>query len=547
MHELMIYDIRPSEELGPIGIGFTHDRLRPGELSGSFVGGLDLTCDLIASRGVAAVLSLTEEGIEPVSLPLVDFAAGVRARHMLWYHLPIRDRHVPGEAFEQGWQIVGEELRRLIRHGFGVLVHCEGNLCRSAMIIARLIVELGFHWRLPFDLLHEFRKGLFPGGETIGHVCGQEPVPEKRPSRDTAARCDRAVGAMLGLAVGDAVGTTLEFKARDSYPRHTDLTGGGPFGLAAGEWTDDTAMSLALAETLTEHDQYDDWGHRRQLMDEASAAFARSKQNSLAEGRLQRRIREAMRGEYPGNPRLFERALMERFTAWMDEGAYSCNGRCFDIGLTVRSALRRWQQTGDPIAGSIDPMTAGNGSLMRLAPVAIRYWNDPLRLADYAARQSRTTHGAPEAVDACIAYAHLLADAITGKCASEVLAAHRVVGPDREREYGERYKLYANSIEAILAGSWRGKRRDQIRGSGYVVQSLEAALWCVGRTSNFRDAVLLAANLGEDADTTAAITGQLAGALYGASGIPAEWLEKLAWKDEIAAKAQALFEASEQR
>jgi ADP-ribosyl-[dinitrogen reductase] hydrolase len=325
------------------------------------------------------------------------------------------------------------------------------------------------------------------------------------------------------------------------------MTGGGPFGLFAGEWTDDTAMSLALAETLTEHDQYDDWRHRRQLMDEASAAFARSKQNSLAEGRLQRRIREAMHGDYPGNPRLFERALMERFTAWMDEGAYSCNGRCFDIGVTVRSALLRWKASGNPIAGSIDPKTAGNGSLMRLAPVAIRYWNDPLRLADYAARQSRTTHGAPEAVDACIAYAHLLADAIAGKCASEVLAPHKVVGPDRERQYGERYKLYANSIEAILAGSWRGKRRDQIRASGYVVHSLEAALWCVGRTSTFRDAVLLAANLGEDADTPAAITGQRAGALYGASGIPAEWLEKLAWREQIEARAQGLFAASLQR
>lgn len=92
---------------------------------------------------------------------------------------------------------------------------------------------------------------------------------------------------------------------------------------------------------------------------------------------------------------------------------------------------------------------------------------------------------------------------------------------------------YAGRIGEIMAGSWRGKRRDQIRSSGYVAHSLEAALWCVGRTSSFADAVLLAANLGDDADTTAAITGQLAGALYGASCITDRWLDQLAWRERI--------------
>lgn len=297
------------------------------------------------------------------------------------------------------------------------------------------------------------------------------------PDRSEAEIADRAMGALLGLAVGDALGTTLEFCARDSQPRLTDMAGGGPFALKAGEWTDDTAMALALMDSLN------------------------------------------------ADPQLDETDLMRRFVSWHETGAYSCTGTCFDIGLATRSALQRYKRTGQPLAGSTDPMSAGNGSLMRLAPVAIHHWQDRSGLRDVAARQSRTTHAAPEAVDACVAFAEVLADAIAGVPRSQVL---------RPGDYP-----YAGQIGPIMAGSWRGKRRSEIHSSGYVAHSLEAALWCVGRTSSFADAVCLAANLGEDADTTAAITGQLAGALYGAQVIPAGWLTKLAWRERIERMARA--------
>jgi ADP-ribosyl-[dinitrogen reductase] hydrolase len=198
--------------------------------------------------------------------------------------------------------------------------------------------------------------------------------------------------------------------------------------------------------------------------------------------------------------------------------------------MTVSSALARFERTGDPIAGSSDPHTAGNGSLMRLAPVAVRHWADPERLAAVARRQSATTHAAPEALAACEAYALLLSEAIAGLPRPQVLAP--------------RNGSYAGAIGPILAGSWRGKPRRQIRASGYVAHALEAALWSVGRTASFADAVLTAANLGEDADTTAAIAGQLAGALYGLSGIPEAWLAKLASREKITGVASALFDAS---
>lgn len=147
-------------------------------------------------------------------------------------------------------------------------------------------------------------------------------------------------------------------------------------------------------------------------------------------------------------------------------------------------------------------------------------------MRDVAARQSSTTHAAPEAIDACVAFAEVLADAIEGRPRSEVLRDR--VGP------------YAGAIQPIMAGSWRGEERNRVRASGYVAHSLEASLWSVGRTGSFEEAVLLAANLGEDADTTAAIAGQLAGALYGASGIPQRWRDLLAWEPRLSNVARTL-------
>ena len=303
-------------------------------------------------------------------------------------------------------------------------------------------------------------------------------VPSKRPD---SVR-DRALGTFLGLAVGDAVGTTLEFCSRDAKPRVEDIVGGGRFELPPGGWTDDTAMALALADSLA------------------------------------------------ASETLNSRDLMDRFVRWWRDGDYSCREHCFDIGNTTRAALDRYLQTDDPLAGSTDPGSAGNGSLMRLAPVALRFLKDRSRLVATAAEQSRTTHGAEEAVDACRAFAELLADAIAGSPRADVLAPRPFEG--------------AEAITRVMNGSWRGRPRNEIRSSGYVVHTLEAALWSVARTGNFRNAVLLAANLADDADTVAAVTGQLAGALYGLGGIPDGWLERLAWKDRLLETARLLLRAS---
>ena len=228
---------------------------------------------------------------------------------------------------------------------------------------------------------------------------------------------------------------------------------------------------------------------------------------------------------------------MQRYVRWQDEGYLSSTGSCFDIGNTVSQALRRFVATGEPFAGSSSPHSAGNGSLMRLAPVPMFYANDAVEAIKRSADSSRTTHGAVEAVDACRYFGGLLVGALQGVDKERLLSpGYCPVGGLWERS------PLASRIAEVAGGSFKHREPPDIRGTGYVVASMEAALWAFDRSRDFRDGALLAANLGEDADTTAAIYGQLAGAHYGAEGIPAEWRRLLTMGAEITSIADSLYE-----
>ena len=228
---------------------------------------------------------------------------------------------------------------------------------------------------------------------------------------------------------------------------------------------------------------------------------------------------------------------MQRYLRWAREGYLSSNGKCFDIGRTVLDALGRFEASGEPMRGSTRGNSAGNGSLMRLAPVAMFYAPDQVLVSKYAAESSRTTHGAAECVQACQFYAGLLVRALDGE---SMKSSHKVSKNDLLAPVSPQ-DITAEKILAIAQGQYQNKNRDQIFGSGYGVEALEAALWCFWSTDSYAEAILAAANLGEDADTTAAICGQIAGAFYGESGIPVAWLEKLTMRAEISALAEKLL------
>jgi len=303
---------------------------------------------------------------------------------------------------------------------------------------------------------------------------------------------DRYRGSLLGLAAGDALGTTLEFRSPGSFRPITEMVGGGPFGLNPGEWTDDTSMALCLAESLIE-----------------------------------------CRGFDPADQ-------MRRYLRWYREGHLASNGRCFDIGRTVRSALTRFERTGDPYSGSTDPGSAGNGSLMRLAPVPLFYAADPGEAITRAADSSRTTHVARAAVDACRWLSGLVVGALSGESKERLLSPGYCPAP--APDYWGRHPL-CPEIAAIAGGSFTGKEPPAIRGTGYVVECLEAALWAFAKGDSFEEGALLAVNLGDDADTTGAVYGQLAGAYYGAAGIPECWQARIARAGLITGLADGLYRA----
>lgn len=287
-------------------------------------------------------------------------------------------------------------------------------------------------------------------------------------------------GALMGLAVCDALGTTVEFKRPGSFPSLTDIVGGGPFGLKPGQWTDDTSMALCLAESLLERHAFDP-------VDQ-----------------------------------------LERYVRWYRKGHMSCTGECFDIGITTRSALARFETTRQPHCGVTDSRAAGNGSIMRLAPVPLFFARNPVEAIERSGDSSRTTHGARTCVDACRYMGGLIAGAVNGAGKDQLLAPMYSPVPG----YWEHHPL-CPEIEEIARGSFRRKEPPDIRGTGYVVDSLEAALWAFSKGRDFREGALLAVNLGDDADTTGAVYGQIAGAHYGYEGIPESWRDRVAMKDVI--------------
>jgi ADP-ribosyl-[dinitrogen reductase] hydrolase len=306
---------------------------------------------------------------------------------------------------------------------------------------------------------------------------------------------DRRRGALVGLAVGDALGAAVEFRSPGTFEPVTGYRSGGPHGLAAGEWTDDTSMAVALATSIADVG----WD----LGDQA-----------------------------------------RRYLDWWRHGTYSVTGRCFDIGNTVSQALNRFEQTGDPrTSGSDSEYSAGNGSIMRLAPVPVAYLDEGLdRVIERSVESSLPTHRAPQCLSACAWMGAVLAGLMQGLDRDEVLDPD---GPITHRV--EKAVPLHTAVAEVVAGSYRTRRPPEIRGTGYVVDSLEAALWAFVHADDFERAVLAAVNLGDDADTTGAVCGQIAGAYWGHEGIPAQWRADLARPDLLGAGFDRLIEKDTRR
>lgn len=253
---------------------------------------------------------------------------------------------------------------------------------------------------------------------------------------------DKLKAVMYGLAIGDALGVPYEFQQRDTFTC-TGMVGHGTHNQPAGTWSDDTALSLATLDSFT---------------------------------------------ECGGKPDTAD--MLMRYQMWLKHGMYMPDGKTFDSGITVATAIR----SGHGCDGLDDN---GNGSLMRMAPCAFYH------LTDEEIRQvSAITHAHEISMTACVQYARII----------ERLLNH--VPP---------YKTITDSgfpFDPTIP-------RTEVKSDGFVLHTLNAALWCLANTDNYQDCVLAAVNLGEDTDTTASVAGALAGDIYGFESIPQEWVRKL--------------------
>lgn len=294
---------------------------------------------------------------------------------------------------------------------------------------------------------------------------------------------DRAIGALVGLAIGDALGAPVETCRRDTFEPVTDMRAGGYFKLPAGAWTDDTAMALCLGESLLEH------------------------------------------------PHLDEKDLLDRFCLWVSEGLNTSTGVCVGIGQNTLRVLGNYHRNGSLFAPETRQKSDGNGAVMRLAPIAVHHWSRPAEARRIAVLQSRTTHYSALSAAGCEYLAAVLCGLIEGKAWQEV--SRPVIASE-----------WPNEIKSLADHDWDKRDRDSIKSTGFVVHTLEAALWAVDTTNSFAEALLKAVNLGDDADSVGAVAGQLAGARYGLGTIPKNWRDVLIHRDKIERIGLKLFHAS---
>ena len=303
---------------------------------------------------------------------------------------------------------------------------------------------------------------------------------------------------LIGSAVGDALGVPVEFKSRQYLQQNpvTDMMGYGTYNMPPGTFSDDSSMMFCLAESLCNGYNVND--------------------------------------------------IAEKFQMWMHEGYWTADGEVFDVGISTRKAINRLRVVKNPIeAGSTSESDNGNGSLMRILPLAI--FTKDLSIderCEIVKEVSSITHAHNRSVLACIYYIEFALNVLDAENLEEAYL-NTNFWLKLFLEENEIYKNEFTYFERILSGKLIDLKEDEIKSTGYVMDSLEASIWCLLHTDSYKDCVLKAVNLGHDTDTIACIAGGIAGIYYDAETIPTNWIEQLARVDDILHLAEQLEEKYE--
>lgn len=359
-------------------------------------------------------------------------------------------------------------------------------------------------WRCNHCGLEFGGTGPMDDGTGLSYYAGRDPL-----ARWDRSRHEKLADVVYGCAVGDALGVPYEFLTRDTFIC-TTMADGGAHHVPRGTFSDDTSMLLATCDSIKKCGDSDEREPACGATEESGATPASdtSAEGAGPDGAL---LSDDAANEEPApagtgapDPAVNPDDMAVRFRAWLDDGAYTADGVVFDVGNTTAKALRQGH-------GCSDEYSNGNGSLMRTAPLAATDATD-----DQIRAVSAVTHAHPLSTESCVCFVHILRDVLKGKELRSAIVDN--IPDDKRFEF----------LDEVC--DWD---RDEVRSTGFVLDTLGAALWCAADTSTYRDCVLAAVNLGDDSDTTAAVAGALAGALYGREAIPEEWLEDLRGKDVI--------------
>ncbi len=470
----------------------------------------------LVAAGINCFVDLTEEGECVAYAPMLPPSATYLRR-------PIRDQQVPRRAAQM--RRIQDEIASALTAGHTVYVHCRAGIGRTGTVAGCFLVEQGRDGEQALSELNLLWSGQCARAATwpaVPQTLEQAMyIREWAPRRASSARARRAAavaplterapeehletlsfsdrelapvrelrerfqGAMQGLAIGDALAAATQFRRPGSFAAVGDLLGGGPFDLPRGAWSDDTAMALCLAESLTERDSFD-------------AA------DQLA-----------------------------RYTRWQREGYLSATGQCLGITAATARALAAAEWRGRPLSESSDPAALESEPLSRVAPIVMHFFATPEEAVALAADAARLTSQSPLVLDACRLLAAMLHAALRGEPREHVLAPDRAVfGAHPLRE----------PVAAILTRGI-GANYQPPAADGGALAVLELARWCLAGSANFRDGALRAVNLGGHSDVIGAVYGQLAGAHYGVAGIPRAWRQALAQSELIVELGDRLLQAA---
>ena len=303
-------------------------------------------------------------------------------------------------------------------------------------------------------------------------------------------KTNKVLDGLFGLCVGDALGVPVEFESRSTLQRNpvTDMIGHGTYDQPAGTWSDDSSLTFCLAESLCRGFDLCD--------------------------------------------------ISDKFCQWLYEAYWTPYGVVFDVGNTTQIAISRLKAVVKPVeAGGRDEHSNGNGSLMRILPLVFYLLNsDESQQFEITHQVSRLTHGHLRSQMACGIYIQLAISILAGNTPE---LAYKTMIDIVLKFYSKRpYIGELHHFKRILESDISKLPKDLISSTGYVIDTLEASLWCILKGNSYSETVLLAVNLGEDTDTTAAVAGGLAGLYYGYENIPKKWIEKIA-------KAQKIIELAE--